>query len=512
MPRYLILFVALLLAGCRITGDEEFFRVSDRQVDALIAAAPGPERYTAREIASADLPRERAPAVVKLDAIASVNHALKANRKLLETIEKTFLARIDSELAESRYWPILQPFTVSSAMTDASDAAKTREETASIGVSQRLPLGGSVNITGKGSAEHEMGEEAYKVTPAVSVTIPLWKGAGLAVTYNDLIDAAHSARYATRELEQFKQVLAIDIVRQYFSLLQQRKSIVNLEKSFENARKLRNQSDALYRFGRVTKTDLFRAEYQQTQAENDLLNAGENLKIAEDIFKIELALPPETKLELAEEESEYLPLAIDEKDYLDSVQKQNILWQNTRERFEESKRHLSIAARELAPKVDLSGKYSIVESSEQLIERYKSDPETWTAMLSLEFILDRKPLRTTYRHAVVSYLQDERSFARSRDELVRQARLKMIVVRQAELNVRLQKRGVEVAEKALTLLNYEYRQGKVANRDVIEAQNRLIAAQNALLRSLVEVKIAQLELKQLAGRMAIDEEGTWLKQ
>ncbi|OHB75700.1 MAG: hypothetical protein A2Z34_08500 [Planctomycetes bacterium RBG_16_59_8] len=512
MRRPLPLFLLLLLAGCRIADDAEFFRVTDRQVDALIASAPGPERSMAREIASSDLPRERAPAVVKLDAVGGVNLALKANRKLLETIEKAFLARIDSELAESRYWPILQPFTVSSSMTDSSDSARSREEAASVGISQRLPLGGSVDFTGTGSAERVSGAETYKLTPAVGVTIPLWKGAGLAVTYNDLLDAAASARYATRELEHFKQVLVIDIVRQYFSLLQQRKSIANLEKSLENARKLRNQSDALYRFGRVTKTELFRAEYQQTQAENDLLNAAENLKIAEDIFKLELALPPETTLELAEEGSDYLPVAIDETAYIDSVREGNILWRNTQERFEESKRHLSIAARELDPQLDLTGKYSAVESSEDLLKNYESDPETWSAMLALKLPLDRKPLRTTYRHAVISYLQDERSFARSRDELVRQARLKTIGVRQSELNVRLQKRGVEVAEKALKLLNYEYRQGKVANRDVIEAQNRLIAAQNALLRSLVEAKISQLELKQLAGGLAIDEEGTWLKK
>ena len=66
-------------------------------------------------------------------------------------------------------------------------------------------------------------------------------------------------------------------------------------------------------------------------------------------------------------------------------------------------------------------------------------------------------------------------------------------------------------EKALKVLTYEYRQGKVTNRDVIEAQNKLIAAQNRLLQSLVDALIARLERRQYAGRLKIDPEGQWLK-
>lgn len=508
--RYAFAAAVILLAGCRVTGYEELFRISDSRVDRLVAAAPYPDRLGPRERPTPpnieDLPNP-----LTLDVVACVNRALNANRRLLETLEKAFVAQIDAELAAHRYWPILEPFTVASSITDKDNAARAREESASAGLSQRLPLGGSVDLTGAGAAEHQDGPETYKITPTVGVTIPLWKGAGIVVANNDLVDAARSARYARRELEQFKQTLAIDIVSQYYSLLQQKKAIRNFEIRLENAKKLRDQSEAMYRFGRVSKTDLFRAELQLTQAENDLLNARENLKVAEDQFKLELALPPEINLDIIEDNRAFQPLAVDEAAYLAEVKEKNILWQNTRDQFDDQKRRLHVAARELDPKLDLTGEYTMDETSEKLLEGYRKDPETWTAGIALEIPLDRQPLRTTYQKAVITFLQAERSINRSRDELVRQARRRMIGVRQAELSVRLQQRGVEEAEKAVRLLTYEYRQGKVANRDVIEAQNKLIAAQNALLRSLVDHTIARLELRQLAGTLEIDEEGSWLK-
>jgi outer membrane protein TolC len=150
-------------------------------------------------------------------------------------------------------------------------------------------------------------------------------------------------------------------------------------------------------------------------------------------------------------------------------------------------------------------------TSDEALRGYRRDPASWSAGLALEIPLDRMPLDRAYQAAVLRFLQAERSFVQSRDELARQARERVISVKQGIFNVRLQQRSVDEAEKAMKVLTYEYRQGKVANRDVIEAQNKLIAAQNQLLRSLVDALVARLELRQFAGQLQVDPEGQWLK-
>ncbi len=502
----------LLLPACAMTGFEDRYRIPEDRVNALLADVPWADRVARREAPSGGETPESSPAgTLRLDVVESVNLALKNNRDLLRTLEGRFLAEIDAELALHGYWPLLQPLTIASMYSEAAGGGPSRSDAAAVGLSQRLPFGGAVALTGTAAGASGRGPDAFSLTPTLSVSLPLWRNAGAIVANNPEISTLRSAVYAEREMEHVRQVLAIDIARRHYSLIQAKKAIRNLEINLENARKLRNQSEAMFRFGRVTKTDLFRAEFQVSQAENDLLNAVENRKLLEDVFKIQLAIPPETPVELTAEDVAPPPEAIDDAGYLEAVRARNILWKNTQDRFEDEKRSLHVAADALNPRLDLSGSAEAGASSDEPLRGYRHDPAAWSAGLALEIPLDRMPLHRNYQAAVLRFLQAERSFVQSRDELSRQARERVIALKQGIFNVRLQMRSVDEAEKALKVLTYEYRQGKVANRDVIEAQNKLIAAQNQLLRSLVDALIARLEMRQFAGQLQIDPEGQWLR-
>jgi outer membrane protein TolC len=505
-----VLAIALLLPACAMTGFEDRYRIPDERVDALLSDAPWADRTARRERPAPAT--EAAPAgVLRLDVVESVNLALKNNRDLLRTLEGRFQAEIDAELALHSYWPLLQPLTVSSAYGGTSGGPPARADAASVGIAQRLPYGGSATLAGAASGIAGAGSDTYALTPTLSVSLPLWRNAGAIVANNAEIGALRSAVYAGREMEQVRQVLAIDIARRHYSLIQARMAIRNLEINLENARKLRNQSEAMFRFGRVTKTDLFRAEFQVSQAENDLLNAVENRKLLEDVFKIQLAIPPETPVELTAADVAPPPETVDDAGYVDIVRAHNILWKNTQDRYEDEKRSLHVAADALNPRLDLTGGASAPAASDEALRGYRATPATWSAGLALEIPLDRLPLARDYQAAVLRFLQAERGFVQSRDELARQARERVISVKQGIFNVRLQQRSVDEAEKAMKVLTYEYRQGKVANRDVIEAQNKLIAAQNQLLQSLVGALVARLEMRQFAGQLQIDPEGQWLR-
>lgn len=494
-----------------MTGYEDRYQIPDEEVDGLLADAPWADRTARREspTASQDTAAE---GPIRLDVLDSVALALKNNRNLLKTLETRFLAEIDAELALRSYWPLLQPLTVSSTYSETAGGRPSRSDTASTGIAQRLPFGGSATLTGSGTGSFASGPNTVSLSPTLSVSLPLWRNAGAIVANNAEILAVRSAVYAERELENFRQVLAIDIVRRHYSLIQAVKAIRNLEISLENAKKLRNRSEAMFRFGRVTKTDLFRAEFQVAQAENDLLNARENRKILEDIFKIQLAIPPEREIDLTAEDVQPPPETIDETGYLETVRTHNILWENTQDRYEDEKRALHVASDALNPSLDLTGSAGAGASSDEVLRGYTHDPAAWSAGLAFELPLDRAPLHRNYQAAVHRFLQAERNFVQSRDELIRQARERTIAAKQGIFNVRLQQRSVVEAEKALKVLTYEYRQGKVANRDVIEAQNKLIGAQNRLLQSLVDALIARLERRQFAGHLKIDPEGQWLRQ
>ena len=51
--------------------------------------------------------------------------------------------------------------------------------------------------------------------------------------------------------------------------------------------------------------------------------------------------------------------------------------------------------------------------------------------------------------------------------------------------------------------------GRAAIRDVLEAQEALVSAQDALTSALVNYRVAELELQRDMGVLVVNEEGLW---
>jgi outer membrane protein TolC len=51
--------------------------------------------------------------------------------------------------------------------------------------------------------------------------------------------------------------------------------------------------------------------------------------------------------------------------------------------------------------------------------------------------------------------------------------------------------------------------GRIQIRDLLDAQDALLSAQNALTRAVIDYRIAELELQQDMGVLAVNEKGLW---
>jgi outer membrane protein TolC len=94
---------------------------------------------------------------------------------------------------------------------------------------------------------------------------------------------------------------------------------------------------------------------------------------------------------------------------------------------------------------------------------------------------------------------------------VRDVQSQLVQLRQAELAMEFQRRAIRDAEKAARLAEFDYLRGKSANRDVIEAQDQLVQAQNGYDTALVQARISQLRLLNYVGKLTIDPQGEWLR-
>ena len=225
-----------------------------------------------------------------------------------------------------------------------------------------------------------------------------------------------------------------------------------------------------------------------------------------------LGIPPSLGLSLEPAVGEYSAGELGVEEAVDLAFQNNPDWRNAPLRLEDQRRALAIAANDTLPQVDLTAAHTWNTLPEpDPLNNYDMGARTWSIGLNVSFPIDDYVRNRNYEKAVITYRQAEREFLRLRDRLVAVVQGRFIQLRQSELAMKFAERAISDAEKAARLAEFDYQRGLATNRDVLDAQDRLLEARNGFQAALVAARIQQLRLLQFVGRLKTDEEGNWLK-
>lgn len=508
-----LILLLLLCAGC-VGEFGDLARVTPEQADALVAAAPFPEQTPAIHVAWPNRVETRPDGrkVIRLDLRDAIRLAIRNNQRFLVEGENLQIQLLSLEALRHSWQPQVGPLSGAVSWSTAPGLPNGINENATLGVSQKLPFGGTATAAWTHSGIQSPAPQSYAGTGIFSMTQPLLRGSGYGLAVEDLVSAERRYVYAGRIREYNRVLLHVSVVESYFGLLQREKAIVNFERNLERARRQALQAQIQESFGKVPRTDVYRSQLQVTRAESDLSLQREQLKIARDAFKIDLGLPPELDLELAPEKIEYRALALTQEEASEAALQTNPAWLNAKEAVEDARRALSIASNATLPKFDVTATYTWNSTAApRPFGPWDSAIRDLTVVGAFEIPLDRYSIRRDYQTAVIVERQAERDFLRARDGVVRDVQSQLILLRQAELSMDFEIRAIRDAEKATRLAEFNYLREKAVNRDVTEAQDQLVLAQNNYEAALFSARISQLRLLNYIGRLHIDAEGEWLK-
>jgi outer membrane protein TolC len=73
----------------------------------------------------------------------------------------------------------------------------------------------------------------------------------------------------------------------------------------------------------------------------------------------------------------------------------------------------------------------------------------------------------------------------------------------------IQAKSVYVAQKRVKSVNMFLDAGRAQTRDLLEAQDALLSAQNSLTAAVVNYRIAELNIQRDMGVLQVDEKGLW---
>ena len=150
-----------------------------------------------------------------------------------------------------------------------------------------------------------------------------------------------------------------------------------------------------------------------------------------------------------------------------------------------------------------------ISSADSPPAQLRPEKGVYTAGLLLDLPLERTAERNAYRNSLISLERATRNVQELEDQIKLQVRDALRNLLQARESRVIQAQAATVARRRVTSTDLFLEAGRAQIRDVLEAQEALVSAQNALTAATVNYRVAELELQRDMGVLEVDEKGNW---
>jgi len=454
-------------------------------------------------------PDDTKPAPRSVDLEEALRLAFVGNRELASEREQLYQQGLSFTSTRFEFGPQLAS-TIASVWTDRETGRGVLSLDARASARQILPTGGSIAIDGGLGFDHFVGPsgDSWTTSGVVRLRQPLLQGAGYANSHEAWTRAQRELVYAVRSFELFRQRLAIDIARDFFGLTSQKQTLANQERTYQDAVFDRRKAEALFSVDRNDEQQVFRARRREIETENDLIDARASYRRAVDAFRVRLGLPGSVEVAVTDQAPEFQPIDMDDDSAVAAALYNRLDLQTQADQVEDVERQLHIAENGLLPDLNLDASYGL-DGDGPTLDR--ASPHQWSSSigLTMEVPLQRTRERNTLRSAQIALDRARRDLQEQRDQLDIDVRDQLRQLRSIEQQLVLQRDQIEEEKKAVAVMQIRYESGNADNRDLIEARQALIQAENALIRLEVDHFVRRLELHRALGVLFIDENGMW---
>jgi len=495
---------------------------------------------------------------VKMSLIEALQIGAQNNFDYQTRKENIFEAALDLDLEEDAFRSILDAvFNGDIVANKQGETARgTLSSTGDFGISQQFKSGARIaSSIGLDTAKllTHGGESTFGGVGDLSITIPLLRGSGRHIVTEPLTQAERNVVYAMYEFERFKKTFAVEVASDYLGVLSQLDEVKNNEDNYRrlisSAIRARRRADA----GRLTEVEVDQAVQDELRARNNWIRAKESYKGRLDSFKNLLNLPTDCSIELDRSELDGLstrvegflsrmeekstsqndvfsaeseiiltgpdmenrgPLEIDEEKAIQLAFENRVDLRVTVGRVYDSQRNIVVRADDLRGELTLEGgaqfglsRGGASPTSEN--SKIRADMGIFSVGMTLDLPLERTQERNNYRKAYIDLERAVRNVQTQEDRIKLDIRNNLRSLLEARESLLIQTKSVKLAEKRVRSVNMFLEAGRAAIRDLLEAQDSLLQAQNSLTSAMVTYRIAELELQRDMGVLQINEKGLW---
>ncbi len=520
-PRFVLTGLCLLALGaCRAPGD--WAEEADREVYALVSARRASlfgDDSPVRVEPPRDSLRERVLAgtagpKLELGLLDCLEVAAESQREFQARRERLYLAALDVTL--ERWLLGWRPQADGDLFLDgAGEEAESVSGAFSPSLQRTLASGADVVLDAGLSLFRfvSTGDSgALSSSFGFSITQPLLRGAGREIVLEDLTQAERDLVYELRAFERFRRTLAFDVALLYFRLLQQLDSVAIERRNRDNLRVLSERNAALAEAGRLSEIQADQARQDVLRSESRLVQIQADYETRLDEFKLFLGLPIDCEIELDRGELERfrqeaeVALELDESEAVAFALEHRLDNLTSRDRVEDARRRARVAADALRLGLDLDVAADASSQEGQPLE-YDFSEATWSVGLLFDLPVGKLPERNAYRSALIALQAAQRSAEEFAETIETDVRDELRVIESTLEDYRIQRNAVELAERRVASAELSLQAGRATTRDILEAREALVAAQNASTAALIDYVLARLSLFRDLELLRVDEGG-----
>lgn len=493
-------------------------------------------------------------APVKLSLIDVLQVAARNSPEYQSRKEDVFRAALDLDLQRNNFRNIFRAQVDSQMNMDTTgDHTVTTVNTGgTAGVTRTLKNG--VDLSAALAVDlanllTQGGASSLGLAGDASISVPLLRGAGRHIVTEPLTQAERNLLYEIWDFERFKRTFAVNVARDYYNVLNQIDRVKNSEVSYRSAvisaRMSRRKGDA----GRMDVLEVDEAVQQELGSRNNWISTQEQLKNRLDSFKATIGLPPdalievdradlgqlrsraetvigETAAEPQREAAETAPPAdapvtlepasdegagpyeIDERVAIGLALENRLDLRVAVGSVYDAQRDVVVSADALRTGLTIGGSAAFADDDDVDGSLHLTGGR-YAALLALDLPIERTAERNAYRNSLINLERATRGVQTLEDQIKLAIRSELRTLLLSREGLKIQAQSVVLADKRVRSSTLFVEAGRREIRFLLDAQRALLSAQNELTQSLVDYRMAELEIQRDMGLLDVDERGLW---
>ena len=517
-----VLLAALtaVLGGCRSAdgwkaqADEEAYRLVQQRRSELAA---GDESFTIEPNPGSlrqRLLRGEAGEMPPLTLVQCLEIAAENSREYQVRKESLYLAALDLTL-ERWQFKVHKTGLLAASVEGTGDTAETASADGALGLSKLLGTGALIvgDIGLNLSRSLTTGDSWNPIGDlGLAITQPLLRGAGSRIVMEDLTQAERDLLYEARSFERFRRTFAFDVADRFYSLLEQQDAVRNQEVNFQNLEALSQRNAALAEAGRLSDIEAGQARQNELRSRDNLLQVSSQFERQADLFRIFLGLPPSVPIHFDIQELERLagldlaPVEIEEGEATSYALRSRLDHLNVLDRTADSDRKVYVAEDALRAGLTLAAEWDAASEPGKPL-KFDFDDSTWTVTALLDLPIDQLPERNAYRAALIAREVSRRNAELSADSISADLRQDLRETKSRFESWKIQQSAADLASRRIESIDLRLQAGRADTRDLLEAQEALLQAKNAVSSSLIDYNLSRLALFLDMELLRVDESG-----